>query len=215
MVSIYILNLECDKLYVGRTSNIDFRLDDHFNNCGSYWTKKYKPQSVKEIYKNCTNYDEDKYTIWMMAQYGIDNVRGGSFTQINLTDNEISIIQKMINNANDLCFKCYMNNHYANECPQKEIMNNILLILRRNLIDNCIKNDTENNKFIEVTELARILKDTDNVIFDGIEEKQIKKICDKINKNKLNGIKFINYFSNFINYIDFCVGFTILINEVS
>lgn len=213
MVTIYILNLKHNKLYVGRTNNIDFRLDDHFNNCGSYWTKKHKPQSVKEIYKNCTNYDEDKYTIMMMAQYGINNVRGGSFTKINLTNNEICIINKMINNANDICFKCHMNNHFAIDCPQKDIMNDTLLILKRNLINNCMKNDTENSKFIEINELVNILKSTDDIIFDGIEEKEIKKICDKINKNKLNGIKFINYFSNFINYIDFCVGFTMLIND--
>ncbi|QKF94875.1 GIY-YIg endonuclease [Fadolivirus algeromassiliense] len=213
MVCIYILNLECDKLYVGRTTNIGFRLDNHFNSKGSFWTVKYKPISVKEVYNNCTNYDEDKYTIMMMSRYGIDNVRGGSFTRITLSEEEIMVINRMINNASDNCFKCYMSNHYINECPYKEIIDDNLMILRKTLIDNCKKMDKSNNGYVNVYELIEVLKNTDDVIFKDMNKDGIYKICDKINKKKDNGIKFINYICNIINYIDFCVGITLLMNE--
>jgi len=39
MVFIYILELENKKYYVGKTTNPDFRLEKHFNNSGSQWTK--------------------------------------------------------------------------------------------------------------------------------------------------------------------------------
>ena len=62
MVFIYILELENKKYYVGKTTNPDFRLEQHFNNSGSQWTKKYKPIKILELKSNCDDYDEDKYT---------------------------------------------------------------------------------------------------------------------------------------------------------
>jgi len=49
MVFIYILELENKKYYVGKTTNPDFRLQQHFNSSGSQWTKKYKPKKVLAI----------------------------------------------------------------------------------------------------------------------------------------------------------------------
>ena len=46
---IYILELENKKYYVGKTTNPDFRLEQHFNNSGSQWTKKYKPIKVRSV----------------------------------------------------------------------------------------------------------------------------------------------------------------------
>ena len=42
MVSIYLLKLKDNKYYVGKTLNLHFRLEQHFNKDGSNWTKKYK-----------------------------------------------------------------------------------------------------------------------------------------------------------------------------
>jgi predicted GIY-YIG superfamily endonuclease len=38
MVFIYLLELENNKYYVGKTSKPDFRLEQHFNSSGSQWT---------------------------------------------------------------------------------------------------------------------------------------------------------------------------------
>ena len=43
---IYILELQENKFYVGKTNNPNFRLNRHFNSNGSVWTKKYKPIKV-------------------------------------------------------------------------------------------------------------------------------------------------------------------------
>ena len=40
MVYIYILKLRNNKYYIGKTQNPTFRLEDHFENNGSSWTKK-------------------------------------------------------------------------------------------------------------------------------------------------------------------------------
>ena len=87
MVYIYILKLQSNKYYIGKTNNPNFRLEEHESGKGSAWTKKYKPIKLMELIKNCDSYDEDKHTLRYMELMGIDNVRGGSFCQLKLTFN--------------------------------------------------------------------------------------------------------------------------------
>ena len=59
-----------------------------------------------------------------MNQYGIDNVRGGSFCQIILSEANIITIKQMLNGMNDNCFKCGSIEHFAKDCR----VNNILIV---------------------------------------------------------------------------------------
>jgi hypothetical protein len=126
MVFIYILKLTNNKYYVGKTTNPKYRLNSHFNYDGSTWTKKYKPINMLEIIKNCDNYDEDKYTLKYMEKYGINIVRGGSFCQIKLTDENKNTINKMINGSTDKCYICGKNGHFASKCKDDE--NNLSML---------------------------------------------------------------------------------------
>ncbi len=76
--------------------NPNFRLETHFNYNGSAWTKKYRPISVHKLVETNDPYDEDKYTLKYMDKYGINNVMGGSFSQINLDDTSQKTILRMI-----------------------------------------------------------------------------------------------------------------------
>ncbi len=116
MVYIYILELVENKYYVGKTDNPQIRLEDHFSDFGSEWTKLHKPLKVSKIIPDCDNYDEDKITLQTMSQYGIDNVRGGSFTQINLNKSTQIMLEKMIRNASDVCYKCGSKTHFVKDC---------------------------------------------------------------------------------------------------
>jgi predicted GIY-YIG superfamily endonuclease len=118
MVYIYILQLENEKYYIGKTNNLQFRLDSHFNSNGSVWTKKYKPVKVSELIHNCDDYDEDKYTIKYMEKYGINNVRGGSFCEIKLSDNNVITLNQMIKSVTDKCYICGKDDHFANVCKK-------------------------------------------------------------------------------------------------
>lgn len=120
MVYIYILGLLSNKYYVGKTNDPNIRLDQHFNSDASAWTQKYKPINVLELIPNCDEFDEDKYTIKMMAKYGIDNVRGGSFSQLVLPGDELKTIHKMINSSQNNCYKCGSNTHFIKNCPQED-----------------------------------------------------------------------------------------------
>jgi len=136
---LYVLQLEDNKWFVGKTKNLDQRLDDHFDpeKHGSHWTNKYKPLKKKEIIELCVkDYApeqsdssgtkkssetcdpvEDEYTMYYMTMYGIDNVRGGSFCNIFLRPQQINYIQSVIRERMDLCFKCGMDDHFVKDCP--------------------------------------------------------------------------------------------------
>ena len=116
MVFVYILQLEKGKYYVGKTKQPDFRIEQHFNSSGSAWTKLYPPISVLEIIPNCDDYDEDKKTIQCMEKYGLDNVRGGSFCEITLSETNSSTIHQMMKGATDKCYTCGENGHFSKDC---------------------------------------------------------------------------------------------------
>jgi predicted GIY-YIG superfamily endonuclease len=132
MVFIYILQLEQEKYYVGKTTNPSFRIDKHFTSNGSAWTKKYKPISILEIIQNCDDYDEDKYTIKYMEKYGINNVRGGSFCEIKLRNDNIITLNQMIKSITDKCYICGKNDHFANDCKKVSIKKEKIPIININ-----------------------------------------------------------------------------------
>jgi len=119
MYYIYILELEQNKYYIGKTKNAEIRIENHFDSNGSGWTKKYKPVNVLEIIPNCDSYDEDKHTLKMMYNYSIDDVRGGSFSTIELSNEFKIFIQHMLNSINDVCYVCKKEGHFGKQCKQK------------------------------------------------------------------------------------------------
>ena len=102
MVYIYVLKLGKGKYYVGKTNQPNFRIKSHFNSKGSEWTKTYWPIAIEKLIPNCDNYDEDKWTKIYMDIYGIDNVRGGSFTKLRSSPKERVILRCQIPSALEL-----------------------------------------------------------------------------------------------------------------
>lgn len=139
MVYVYILELENNKYYVGKTTNPNIRINNHFNSHGSNWTKLYKPIKVLDLISNCDDFDEDKFTVKFMKEYGIENVRGGSFCEMILSSENITTLKKMINTSSNSCFYCGNKNHFSNNC-MKKIMKGV------NNIFESIKNKKRNRK---------------------------------------------------------------------
>lgn len=119
MRSVYILELEQGKWYIGSSTDVGARLYDHFTGKGCAWTTRYKPVDVTHIYENASPFDEDRYTKEYMNKYGIDNVRGAAYVQFDLDVATKAFIDRELKTANNLCFKCGQPGHYIKECATR------------------------------------------------------------------------------------------------
>ena len=116
--TIYVLQLESGKYYVGKSRDPVKRITSHMESQGSAWTKTYPPEKIIEIKENAGAYEEDFKTIYYMGLYGIDNVRGGAFCEDELTNETIEVITKMLKGAQDVCYQCGKKEHFINDCPE-------------------------------------------------------------------------------------------------
>lgn len=121
---IYVLKCRANKYYVGRTNKEpEARFEEHKSGNGSEWTSLYPPLEIVEKIEGDT-FDEDKYTLKYMETYGIANVRGGSFVQLQINEVEV---QKKLDNAGNRCFKCHKAGHFVKNCPGAEAIKHTLV----------------------------------------------------------------------------------------
>lgn len=125
---IYVIRLKDDCYYVGRVNissheNLLRRMNQHLNGAGSEWTKLHKPlldlkgQIIFETLIETNDFfEEDMYVKKKMHEHGIDKVRGGSYSNCNLTEGQKRFINTEILNCTDGCFKCGNKGHFAKDC---------------------------------------------------------------------------------------------------
>ena len=92
--NIYILSLVENKYYIGYTDNIKKRVQEHIDGKGSSFTKKYRPTSLVKVHENVSPLKVDKYVIKYMQKFGINNVRGGSYKNVELKQSQIDQLEK-------------------------------------------------------------------------------------------------------------------------
>jgi hypothetical protein len=87
----YIIELENNKYYIGKTDQADFNINNGFVSTAQLWTSTFKPIKLLSL----VIYNE-KFVIRNMKKYGIDNVRGGIFNSFELSIDTVRIINKLI-----------------------------------------------------------------------------------------------------------------------
>ena len=106
-MTIYTLALKDGKYYVGKSKG---------DNVNSSWINQYPVMSVIETIENSESEDEDTITIRYMNQYGIDNVRGGLFSNTILSKTECETIERMLNKTSITCYICGGCDHFSKWC---------------------------------------------------------------------------------------------------
>ena len=120
---IYVLRLQNSKYYVGSSNDVDRRFQEHQNGRGSAWTRLYPPIEIQNQYRvepgRHTALEEDVQVKHMMLRHGIENVRGGSYCNVQLFKIQSEELQDTFRHAKSECFRCGQHNHFASQCNAK------------------------------------------------------------------------------------------------
>ena len=101
MGQLYVLKLRGGKWYVGYTdrSSMD-RIHEHIEKKGAKWTKAHPPLKKGYLHNfttpGKTREDEDKRTLYLMKQHGIENVRGGSWCMVKMRKKTVRELEALI-----------------------------------------------------------------------------------------------------------------------
>ena len=191
MNTIYILELEDNKYYVGKTGNVVQCWKDHILGNKSYWTSMYKPISIIKVIEDCGDdkvFNEDKYVKEYMLLYGIDNVRGGTYNQYKLNYSIVSSLEKELKTSNDI--KDFLNiDDYIKVFKEVSVeeLNNEILFLKNKY-----------NALHEINEKINIKKR----LIANIKPENIEENIENINEYYKRYIKNENIDDNVIKYYD-------------
>lgn len=106
--TVYVLQCDHDKYYVGSTSNRRQRFREHTSaRGGSAWTRLHRPQRVLRDYRNIPKAYvlgmEATVTAQCMLEYGIQNVRGAMFSQTrDFRKEDLPALKGFLGHYNDL-----------------------------------------------------------------------------------------------------------------
>ena len=98
--TIFILESKCNKFFIGISFTGRLYKDYYQKGNGSEWNDIYPPDRIVSMIDNKSVTDVDKYTLLYMKNKGIENVRGGSFSNFRLSEVQLSYIENCIKNAN-------------------------------------------------------------------------------------------------------------------
>lgn len=114
---LYVLRLQDDCWYVGTTNDLQRRVSDHSRGQGAAWTKAHP---VIKLYESMPCPDpllEDYKTKEYMRRYGMDKVRGGTYCQIRLNEQQVEALTQEFRMADGQCLNCG-GDHYIHACPE-------------------------------------------------------------------------------------------------
>jgi predicted GIY-YIG superfamily endonuclease len=112
---LYVLECQEGKYYIGVSDDLSVTLEAHFAGQGSPWTQQYRPVKAILTKPVTTNDDENKMTKDLMRKHGVNNVRGGSYSEAKLTTEQTDALNKEIPHR---CIICMRVGHLGINCPR-------------------------------------------------------------------------------------------------
>ena len=122
--TVYILELEYGRVYVGCSKYVDQRIAQHMTGFGSAFTRMFKPTGRRlprlgNVVGDGDAPERDE-TLRYMLQRGVRLVRGWRYTLPYLTDADRSDAEANIRELGDLCRRCGHAGHFVADCRMAE-----------------------------------------------------------------------------------------------
>ena len=119
---VYVLQLQNGGYYVGKSDDIDARVQQHKSGGGSAWCR-HKGGVVKEMptvfhgsLGDISSWEMNE-TVTQMLLHGYANVRGWEFTSCGpLSTGELDMIKHVVMGQADACRNCGNGGHFAESC---------------------------------------------------------------------------------------------------
>jgi len=121
---VYVLALEHGGLYVGRSNDIDKRIQQHCEGSGSAWCRhqggvKREVATVHVGSSSDLASWEMNETVAQMLMHCFENVRGWEFTNCAaLTSKECDTIKTIVMGQGNMCRRCGGEGHFATHCHE-------------------------------------------------------------------------------------------------
>lgn len=198
---VYILKLQHDKFYVGKTTNINRRYQEHLDGNGAEWTKLFKPVQLLqtiELVGDFSDFYEDLYTKKYMKMYGVANVRGGSYCSIELSKETINFINRELWHSAGLCLNCGKK-HFSEVCNQQKLWtpNGVIVKKEKHTFDSVTEKyfkDLAYDKILDKIKYYRkkykdipievknifSIYENESLLKDILEKKEMNKITESI-----------------------------------
>ena len=118
--TVYILELEHGRVYVGCSRHVDQRIAQHLSGLGSAFTRMFKPTGVRLPRLGNVTGDGDAperdETLRYMVQRGIRLVRGWKYALVDMPDADFADAEANIRELSDLCRRCGHAGHFVADC---------------------------------------------------------------------------------------------------
>lgn len=169
--NIYILKCTNNKYYIGKTKlDVEKRYNQHLYDKSCVFTTKYPPIEIITTYKTDDSLEENNMTKKYMILYGIENVRGGSYANLELEEWQIKSLEMEFKSAGDYCYKCGEINHFAKNCNELDITEYV-------------------NKYKSVDEITIEIDNLENILHNIEKLEGIIKELSFISKEDISIIK--------------------------
>lgn len=127
---VYVLSLSNGRYYVGKVTNRVKKISDHdWGLSTSKWVSGNSPFCILEVHPYNAPDDEDVQVKRLMLLHGIENVRGGPYSSVDLSDSTVVFLRKELYGPKHpiyvaleevvSCTRCGRKHHDSSRCYAK------------------------------------------------------------------------------------------------
>jgi predicted GIY-YIG superfamily endonuclease len=98
---VYALELEHNKWFIGASKDPEKALIEHQEGLGPLWTRIHRPLDIAKKIPFQREEDIDKYVKEFMRMKGLENVRGGSYSDARLKDSDRHALHHEMHSESD------------------------------------------------------------------------------------------------------------------